>query len=348
MITSNSNSQNLKKQLKEALFYQTKEEIVFCSLCPNLCVIKPNEKGLCKNKINIEGKLYTLAFDNPCSIQIDPIEKKPIYHFFPTSKVFSISTGGCNFSCLNCQNHYISQVGADETQNYYLSPSMIVEACISNNCPAIAYTYTEPTAFFEFTLAIAKLAKAKGLINILISNGYINQNPLKELVPFIDAANIDLKCFDDNTYRKLSAGSLKPVLNTLLTLKENNIWLEITNLIIPTWNDDIANIKKMCNWLSENKFENVPLHFSRFSPTYKLANIYSTPIKTLELAKQIAIASGIKYVYIGNVYGNQAENTFCPHCLKIIVERKGFDVIENSIINGKCLFCGENIAGIWE
>jgi len=337
-----------KKHGKEALYYQTKDSVVYCSLCPNYCVINLNRKGLCKNKINIEGKLFTLAYGNPCSAQIDPIEKKPLFHYFPKSRVFSISTGGCNFSCLNCQNHHISQVGADELENYNLTPEKIVETCITSNCPAIAFTYTEPTAFYEFALATAKVAKANGLKTILISNGYINQEPLKELSKYIDAANIDLKCFDDHIYKKLCGGSLQPVLNTIKTLKENNIWLEITNLIIPTWNDDIAMIEKMCQWLIENKFENVPFHFSRFSPNYKLNNIPSTPINTLEQAKKIAIDAGIKYVYIGNVYDTHAENTFCPNCSKTIIERKGFRVLRNNIIEGKCSFCGENIAGVWE
>jgi len=338
----------LKKHGKEALHYHSKNNFTYCELCPNLCVIKPKARGICRNRINIDGKLFTIAFGNPCSAHIDPIEKKPLYHYFPETEVFSVATGGCNFSCLNCQNYSISQLGADETGNYDLSPGQIVEACISGNCSAIAYTYTEPTVFYEYTLETAKLAREKGIKNILISNGYINTEPLEELSAFIDAANIDLKCFDDTIYKKLNGGTLQPVLNTLLTLKKNNIWLEITNLLIPGWTDDFDMIKKMCKWLKENKLDECPLHFSRFSPTYKLNNSDSTKVIALEEARKIALGEGIKYVYLGNVYGSDAENTYCPKCAKILIERKGYQILKNNIVKSKCSFCGEKIAGVWE
>jgi pyruvate formate lyase activating enzyme len=334
--------------MKEALYYHTKNNIAYCDLCPNVCVIKPFGRGICKNKINIDGKLFTLAFGNPCSAHLDPVEKKPLFHFFPKTEVFSIATGGCNFACLNCQNYSISQIGADQAANYNLSPEKIVETCIASNCSAIAFTYTEPTVFYEYMLEIAKDAKKKGLKNILISNGYINKEPLEELSEFIDAANIDLKCFDDHIYKKLNKCSLQPVLDTLLTLKKNNIWLEITNLIIPDWTDDIEMIKKMCKWLAKNKLDDCPLHFSRFSPTYKLNNTDSTSNRILEEARKIAIDAGLKYVYIGNIFGSKAENTYCPKCSKIIIERKGYNILKNNIFENKCPFCGETIAGVWK
>jgi pyruvate formate lyase activating enzyme len=338
---------NINKHGKEALYYHTKNNNTYCDLCPNLCIIKPNGKGICKNKINIDGKLYTLAFGNPCSAHIDPIEKKPLYHFFPKTEVFSFATGGCNFGCLNCQNYSISQLGADETANYNISPEKIVEACISGKCSSIAYTYTEPTVFYEYTLETAKFAKEKGLKNILISNGYINKEPMEELSAYTDAANIDLKCFDDSIYKKLNKGSLQPVLNTLLTLKKKNIWLEITNLLIPGWTDNFDIIEKMCKWLKENNLDECPLHFSRFSPTYKLNNTISTPLATLEKARKIATDIGLKYVYLGNVYGSEAENTYCHVCSKMLIERKGYRILKNNIIDNRCSFCKEIVAGVW-
>ncbi len=345
---TNNNIDHFNRYGKEALYYHTENRNVHCVLCPNSCVIKPNAKGICNNRINIEGKLYTLAFGNPCSTHVDPVEKKPLYHFFPKSEVYSIATGGCNFGCLNCQNFTISQIGADETDNYNMSPKMVVDTCILAKCSAIAYTYTEPTVFFEYTLAIAKLAKEKGLKNILISNGYINKEPLEEVSPYIDAANIDLKCFDDRIYKKLNKGTLKPVLDTLLTLKKNNIWIEITNLLIPGWTDDFDKIEEMCKWLIENEMSEYPLHFSRFSPNYKIYNAVSTPVSTLEKARKIALDAGLKYVYIGNVMGSNAENTYCPQCNKLIIDRKGYHILKNNINKGRCLHCGKDIAGVWE
>lgn len=347
-MQSLNDSDFIKKNGQEAMFYHTKDDIVYCDLCPNCCIIKPKGRGICKNRINIDGKLYTVAFGNPCSAHIDPIEKKPLYHFLPKTEVYSIATGGCNFGCMNCQNYSISQVGADESNYYDLSPKQIVEDCISKKCPSIAYTYTEPTVFYEFMLATAKLAKEKGLKNIIISNGYINTEPLEALLPFIDAANIDLKCFDNRIYKKLNKGSLRPVLNTLLTIKNNMIWLEITNLLIPGWTDDFDKLNEMCKWLAKNKLDDCPLHFSRFSPTYKLNNTDSTPLNTLEEARKIAGNNGLKYVYLGNVYGNKAENTHCPKCSKILIERRGYHILKNNIDHGTCPYCGEQIVGVWQ
>ena len=340
---------DLLKHSKEALYYTSfKDNYVQCNLCPNGCYLSENARSNCKNRINYKGKLYTIAYGNPCVVSNDPIEKKPLFHFFPNTNIYSFATAGCTLHCLNCQNWTISQVGTETTNNYNLSPEDIVSHCIKSKIPSIAYTYSEPTSFYEFMLETARIAKINGIKNILISNGYINDAPLIELCKYIDAASINLKSFKDSIYKDLNGGSLQPVLNTLKTLKKQNVWLEIINLVIPTWTDDIEMIKEMCNWLVKNSFEDTPIHFLRFTPMYKLTNLPYTPISILEEARNTAINSGLKYVYIGNVPGNDAENTYCSKCLKKIINRKGFTVTENHIINGNCEYCGTAIAGIWQ
>ncbi len=340
---------DLIKHSKEALYYSKKENNkVECNLCPNNCLLSENKRGKCKNRINYKGTLYTIAYGNPCVVNIDPIEKKPLFHFLPETNIYSISTAGCNFACLNCQNWSISQVGPDKTDNYSLSPVEVINAVTKANLNTIAFTYSEPIAYFEYMIDIAKLANKKGIKTVFISNGYINEEPLNELCKYISAASINLKSFKESIYKDLNNGSLQPVLNTLKTLKDNNIWTEIINLIIPTWTDDMDMIQEMCKWLVDNGFSDFPLHFSRFSPMYKLTNLIPTPIVTLEKAMKIAKLSGINYVYIGNLPGHDTENTYCPKCKKLIISRKGFTVLENHIINNKCEYCGNNIAGIWE
>ena len=321
---------------------------VQCLLCPHNCILKPGQTGICKTRINEEGTLYTIAYANPVAVHLDPIEKKPLIHFYPKSKAFSIATAGCNLSCKNCQNWEISQSSPLELDSYYLPPQQVIELAIKYKAKSIAYTYTDPVAFYEYTLETAKLAHKNNLKNVLISAGFINEEPLRELAPYIDAANIDLKSFDNEIYKKLNAGELGAVLRTLKILKEYNVWLEITNLIIPGWTDDLEMIRKMCKWLVENGFEQTPLHFSRFYPTYKLQNVPPTPVETLEKAIEIAHSEGMQFVFIGNVWGHPAENTYCPKCGKKIIEREGFDVKEYHIKDGKCEFCGNPIPGVWD
>ncbi len=334
-------------QSKEALFYSPSVRGVKCELCPNGCSLRKNEKGLCKVRVNRDGKLYTLAYGNPCSVHIDPIERKPLFHFLPSSQSFSLSTAGCNLSCLNCQNWTTSQVSPEETQNMDLSPDEVVAKSLAKGCKSISYTYTEPVVFYEYVLDIARKSREKKLKNVFISNGFINEKPLKNLIPYLDAANINLKSFSNEVYQKLNGGSLEPVLNTLKILKSEGVWLEITNLIIPTWTDNLEMIKKMCEWLVKNNFQDSPLHFSRFFPMYKLTNLPSTSISVLEKAREIAEKSGMRYIYIGNVPAHPNQNTFCPKCKEIIIERRGFVVVNNYVENGKCKFCKEQISGIW-
>ncbi|MCX6143317.1 MAG: AmmeMemoRadiSam system radical SAM enzyme [Ignavibacteriales bacterium] len=338
---------DLWKWSKEALFYRMVEGGLECQHCPNGCILAEGDTGICRSRVNYQGKLYSIAYGNPCAVHIDPIEKKPFFHFLPTTHAFSIAAAGCNFACLNCQNWEISQFSPKETQNYDLMPQRVVEECLKSKCESIAYTYSEPTTFYEYAFDTATLARKKGIKNVWKSNGSINEHPLRKLCKVMDAANIDLKSYDDDIYKKLSAGRLAPVLNTLKVFKEEGVWLEITNLIVPTWTDDLDMIKRMCDWLVKNGLHDCPLHFSRFNPLYKLTQLPVTPVSTLERAREIALKSGLQYVYIGNVPGHAAENTYCHHCSKMIVERRGFTILSNNIAGGTCKFCGAHIPGVW-
>lgn len=330
--------------------YQEKlsDKAVRCRVCPHNCIVHEGKSGLCKTRINVDGNLYSIAYGNPCSISVDPIEKKPLFHFFPESRIFSLATGGCNFRCLNCQNWNISQSSPQVFQSHDLPPENIVNQALLRDTNMIAFTYTEPTVFYEYMYETAKIAHEAGLKTVIVSNGYINQQPLLDLCPYLDAANIDLKCFDDAIYRKLAGGRLQPVLDTLKTLKEKHVWLEITNLLVPTFSDSPEMIQAMCSWLYENGFADTPLHFSRFFPTYKLEHIAPTSEETLKLAKEIAENAGVKYVYIGNRPDLNGENTYCSNCKQLLVERTRFTVIKNLIHNNQCNYCGEQIAGVWE
>ncbi|MCK4701248.1 MAG: AmmeMemoRadiSam system radical SAM enzyme, partial [Bacteroidales bacterium] len=304
--------------------------------------------GDCRNHLNYNGKLYTIAYGNPCAVHIDPIEKKPLMHFLPESRAFSIATAGCNLACLNCQNWSISQKSPRETRNFDLMPDKVIEAAIENNCESIAYTYSEPVTFYEYTYDTSILAREAEIKNVIVSAGYINEEPLRKLARVIDAANIDLKSFKDSIYLKLNAGKLETILRTLMILNEEGVWLEITNLIVPGWTDDFEMIKEMCDWLYKNGFADNPLHFSRFYPSYKLTQLPPTPLSTLTKAREIALDAGIKYVYIGNVPGTEAENTFCPKCQKTLIKRRGYRILSNHVKNGKCEYCDEPISGVWE
>ncbi len=341
------NPASLGDEGHEAMFYMNTPRGIKCKLCPHACTIELGKRGDCRVRENRKGRLITLAWSNPCSIHVDPIEKKPLYHFLPGSQSFSLAIAGCNFTCLNCQNWEISQTSPDKTRNYSLSPEEAVKQAKAQKCQSIAYTYSEPVSFYEYTLETSRLALKAGIKNLLISNGYINPAPLDELCNYIDVANIDLKAFDDDTYTMLANGTLQPVLDTLVKLKQKGVWLEITNLIVPKWTDDEKMIDKMCRWLSSNGFKDTPLHFSRFYPQYKLNRLPPTPVSILERAKKIAENYGLQYVYIGNVPGAEQGTTFCPKCKTSLVERIGFKVKKMVIENGRCPRCGATIPGKW-
>ena len=318
-----------------------------CQLCPRECLVANRERGFCGVRENRDGKYYSLVYANPCAVHVDPIEKKPFYHLLPTSTSFSIATAGCNFRCKFCQNWEISQTTPDETYNLELPPEKVVALAKKAGSRSIAYTYVEPTIFFEYMTDTASLARKEGILNVYHSNGFINPGPLKELCRVLDAANIDLKGFTEEYYSNMSQGHLAPVLQTLKTLKNEGVHLEITNLMIPTKNDDVDTVRKMCLWIRSELGADTPIHFSRFYPLYKLRNLPPTPVSTLEKTRQTALDAGLEYVYIGNVPGHEGEKTFCPRCKKLLIGRQGYSIGEIHLAKGRCKFCGKPVPGIW-
>lgn len=334
--------------MKEALYYQKlKNDIVNCSLCPHNCIIKPDSFGNCGARKNIGGTLYSRVYAKPVSMAIDPIEKKPLYHFLPGSTSLSIGTLGCNLHCLHCQNYDISQSKADEFTGREVKPEEIIKAAIKNSCKSISYTYNEPTIFYEYVLETAKLAREKGIKNVMVTNGYINKEPLKELYPLIDAANIDLKSLDEDFYKKICEVRLKPILESIKEIKKIGTWIEITNLIIPGYNGKKEQIEKLVKWIKENVGIKTPLHFSAFYPTYKLLDAERTPPETLLKAKDIAEKHGLKYIYLGNTSLSGSGNTYCPKCNKPLIERGWFEIHKNNIRKNSCPYCNEKIDGVF-
>jgi len=335
--------------MKEALFYtKNKNNSVNCFLCSHHCHIKDGGYGMCAVRLNKEGTLYSLNYGKVIALNIDPIEKKPLYHFLPGSKSYSIACVGCNFQCGFCQNWQISQGKIAKELSlfeYRLSPQRIVEEAISNNCPSISYTYTEPTIYFEFALEVSRLAKEKGLLNVFVTNGYMSKESLEGIKPYLDAANVDLKSLSEDFYKKICKASLAPVLDNIVLMKKLNIWVEITTLIIPGKNDSKEELGDIAEFIA-NLDKNIPWHISAFHPDFEFSELVPTPLKTLELAFNIAKEKGIKYVYLGNVSGDNKENTFCPACGKILIKRKGFVIGGNIIKENKCPYCKEEIAGI--
>jgi pyruvate formate lyase activating enzyme len=297
--------------------------------------------------VNIGGTLYSLTYGNPCAVHVDPIEKKPLNHFYPGSSIFSIATTGCNFRCLNCQNWEISQRRPEEVKHGQLFPDAVIREAKKRNTPSIAYTYSEAITYYEYMYDTAKRARHAGLKNVLVSNGYINVGPLIELAEYMDGANINLKSFDDKIYRTLNGGTLEPVLNTFKTLHEEGVWFEMTTLIVPTYVDDPDMVKRMCNWILNELGPDYPLHFLRFFPQYKLERLPPTPISTMEEFRKIAISEGIHYVYLGNVPGNKGCNTYCHNCGEILIERKGYVFRIINLEDGRCKLCQTSIPGRW-
>lgn len=319
---------------------------VQCELCPTECVLEDYQVGGCRTRINKGGTLYSLVYGKPCAVAVDPIEKKPFFHFHPATTAFSLATAGCVLGCKFCQNWQISQANPEDADHQDLAPGDAVRQAMFYNCRTITYTYTEPTVFYEYMYDIATLARQQGVNNSMHTCGYMNEKPLRQLAKLMNAADVDLKAFTEDFYSRICGGRLKPVLDTLTTLKDEGVWIEITNLVIPTLNDDRARIRDMCRWIVKSIGPDTPLHFSRFFPNYKLKNLPPTPVETLLEARTIAMDAGLSYVYIGNVL-TDAGNTYCPHCRRVLIERTGFFVRRNNITGGACAFCGARIAGVW-
>lgn len=299
--------------------------------------------------MNIDGKLQTLVYGKPCAVHVDPIEKKPLFHYLPGTGSFSIATAGCNLHCMYCQNWEISQREPENTQNMDLPPEEVVAQAIAAKCRTIAYTYSEPITFFEYSADSARLAHKNGLLNVWVTAGYINPEPLKEAVTFVDAANIDLKGMTEKFYNTVCNGTLQPVLDTIVTMKRSGVWVELTNLIVPTYNDTAEDFSRLCEWIVDNVGSEVPLHFSRFWPMYQLKNLPPTPEEVLTLARDIAMSKGIHYVYVGNIPGHEGNNTYCPMCKNIAIGRRGYMITEYNVTEeGKCKFCSHQIPGRWE
>ena len=287
--------------MKEARFYTVTEDGVQCMLCPHHCRIKDGRRGICRSRECRDGRLYALSYGQPCAIAIDPVEKKPLNNFMPGTFCLSLSCTGCNLSCRWCQNSDISQVAPEDADSTLLSPEDIVDICLRRSLPSIAYTYTEPFTWWEYMYDIAVLAHDKGLKNILVSAGYVEKEPLREILPYIDAANIDIKAIDDSFYRKYCGATLSPVLDSILAMKDAGVHVEITNLLVTGLNDSEECVVALCRWMSSNGLQDVPLHFSRFFPKYRLKEADPTPKATLQRARDIALSSGIKTVYLGNI-----------------------------------------------
>ena len=332
----------------EASYYEKLDDLrLECRLCPRKCQVGDTEVGYCGVRENCRGEYFTLVYGNPCAVNIDPIEKKPFYHFYPGSDAFSIATAGCNVNCEFCQNWQISQVGPRQTDNRRLPPGELVRLCQEHKAPIIAYTYSEPIVFFEYMLEAARCGKGQGLKNVVITGGYINPEPLRELLGTVDAVKVDLKAFSEKYYSEVVHGELKPVLQALEAMVAAGTWTEIVYLVVPGLNDDRGEVAQMCRWIARELGQDVPVHFSRFYPQYKLRDLPPTPVKTLTELWKLAQDSGLKYSYVGNVPGHPGENTYCPQCEEIVIKRTGYSVSTSGLEGGKCKKCGSGISGRW-
>jgi len=330
--------------MKEASYYtKINSNKVECSLCHHQCKIGFDQTGICKVRKNIDGILYSLVYEKPIAQSIDPIEKKPLFHFQPGTNSYSIATVGCNFKCLHCQNYDISQLTYDIPETASVSAEQIVENAINAKCKSISYTYTEPTIFYEYAYDISKIAQKKGLKNIFVTNGYISKKPLQDISDYLDAANIDLKGINPDFYKNVCKADLKHVLDMIKTYYELGIWIEITTLIIPGYNDDENELIQIAEFI-KSIAEDIPWHVSAFHPDYKLSDGQRTSFSTMKNAVEIGRETGLKHVYQGNI--GQGENTFCPNCNSLLINRSLLRIIENKIRNGKCPSCDTVINGV--
>ena len=334
--------------MKKAMLYERlSDNKVRCNLCAHRCVIADGKRGVCHVRENQGGTLYTLVYGRTIAQHVDPVEKKPLFHFYPGTTAYSVATPGCNFRCRWCQNWEISQMPREQDliTGDEASPEQIVAVAQRAGCQSIAYTYTEPTVFFEYTYDTARLAHEAGLANIYITNGYMTEEMLEVFHPYLDAANVDLKAFRDETYRKYVGARLQPVLDSLKVMKRLGIWLEVTTLVIPGLNDDPAELRDAAQFVAQELGADTPWHISRFFPAYRMTDVLSTPVETLRQAQEIGLAEGLRYVYVGNV--PDEENTLCHHCGRLLIRRAGYSILENHVQpDGKCPDCGTPVAGV--
>ncbi|MBI4683150.1 MAG: AmmeMemoRadiSam system radical SAM enzyme [Nitrospirae bacterium] len=334
--------------MKEAMFYEKLEkQKVRCFLCAHHCIISDNRRGICGVRENRQGTLYSLVYGKLISMNIDPIEKKPLFHFFPASTSMSIATVGCNFKCRHCQNYDISQYPKKHADipGENISPEDVVRAAEKAGCKSISYTYTEPTIFFEFAYDCARIARERGIKNVFVSNGYTSPEAAKAIAPFLDGNNIDLKGGDE-FYKSICGVRLQPVLDTIKLMKELGVWVEVTTLIIPSHNDSEESLNSIIEFIKSVDAA-VPWHVSQFYPTFELLNQPRTPVQTLRRARDMGLKKGLKYVYEGNVPGEGGENTYCPGCGELLIERFGYQILKNKIMDGKCFKCSGIIHGVW-
>ncbi|MBN1466349.1 AmmeMemoRadiSam system radical SAM enzyme [candidate division KSB1 bacterium] len=334
--------------LVEARYYiKLPNRKIQCKLCPRECIIDDLERGYCGVRENSGGTYYSLVYGKLSTAHVDPIEKKPLFHFLPGTTAFSIATVGCNVMCKFCQNWELSQSTPEQVESFNLPPHDVAQFAKSRGCASIAYTYNEPVIFTEYMYDSAVQGNDVGIRSVMISNGYINPEPMRDLCSVLSGVKIDLKAYTERFYRELVAGELRPVLDTLVLLKKENMWTEIVYLVIPGQNDDRKELEELCAWIYKELGPDTPLHFSRFHPQYRLKNLPSTPLKTLTMARQIGLDSGLHFVYTGNVPGDPGENTYCPVCGQIVIRRVGFSVVGRSLNKGTCEKCGAAIAGVW-
>ena len=348
-LTASPASEDESRFIREARFYEKLPyKKIKCRLCPRECVIDDRERGYCGVRENRAGTYYTLVHSRVCTAHVDPIEKKPLFHFYPGTMAFSVATAGCNVNCKMCQNWEISQVRPEQVRSVYLPPNDLAAQARQYRCNSIAYTYSEPVVFHEYVTDAADAGHAQGIKSVVVTGGYIQEEPLKKLCERVDAVKVDLKAYSEKFYRDVVNGELKHVLNTLVTLRKQGKWTEIVYLVIPTLNDSDQEFQGLARWIRSELGSDVPLHFSRFYPQYLLKNLPPTALEALERAKAIADSEGLHYAYIGNVPGHPAESTYCPKCRRIVVEREGYVIKSVHLQRGKCTNCQQLIPGVWE
>ncbi len=328
-------------------FSQLEGEHVRCELCPKACELAKDERGLCRVRENRDGEGYTLVYGNPALVQEDPVERKPFFHVLPGSRALSVSTAGCNLACKFCEVWDMALVKPEDVHAYDMPPETVIDYALSAGLPALSYAFGEPVVFYEYMDSLSEKAKEHGLLNLMHTGGYINEEPLRAIAEKIDAVNFDLKGFNEEFYREYVGGELDNVLKSLKVLHEAGVHIEITNIVIPTVNDDPGEISEMCKWIVNEIGPDVPLHFARFYPLYQLSGLPRTPVSTLERAREKALEAGLHHVYIAKVTGHEAENTFCPECNEKVIKRVGFVIEEMHLDQGKCTFCSTQLPGLW-